>query len=100
MAGMKISRNSDHEAIRNTQKKLRKLNMRKNEEFRYLLNKSLQDLPESLKGSVFGAVYAKASKNGIIDARDYIILKKNEGVIDEMVSRKLIDLLYSYSTFR
>ncbi|MGC8547041.1 MAG: hypothetical protein ACP5MU_05240 [Thermoplasmata archaeon] len=97
---MQISQNKEQIGMNRNQKKLRKLNMRKNEEFRFLLEKSLKDLPESLRGSVFGAVYAKASKNGILEARDYILLKKKEGIIDENTSRKLIDLLYSYSTFR
>ncbi len=97
---MQISQNKEPIGMNRNQKKLRKLNMRKNEEFRFLLEKSLKDLPESLRGSVFGAVYAKASKNGILEARDYILLKKKEGIIDENTSRKLIDLLYSYSTFR
>jgi uncharacterized protein with PIN domain len=97
---MQISQNKEPIGMGRNQKKLRKLNMRKNEEFRFLLEKSLKDLPESLRGSVFGAVYAKASKNGILEARDYILLKKKEGIIDENTSRKLIDLLYSYSTFR
>lgn len=97
---MQISQNKEPLGLNKNQKKLRKLNMRKNEEFRYLLEKSLKDLPESLRGSVFGAVYAKASKNGILEARDYILLKKKEGIIDDNTSRKLIDLLYSYSTYR
>ncbi len=79
---------------------MRKLNMRKNEEFRFLLGKFLKDLPESLRGSVIGSVYAKAAKNGVSDARDYIIVKKNEGIIDETTSKRLIDLVYDYSTFR
>lgn len=83
-----------------TRKKLRKLNMRKNEEFRFLLGRFLKDLPESLRGSVIGSVYAKAAKNGVTDARDYILVKKNEGIIDEMTSKRLIDLVYDYSTFR
>jgi hypothetical protein len=81
-------------------KKLRKLNMRKNEEFRFLLGKYLKDLPESLRGSVIGSVYAKAAKNGVLDARDYILVKKKEGIIDEPTSKRLIDLVYDYSTFR
>jgi hypothetical protein len=89
--------NADGNEIR---RKLRKLNMRKNEEFRFLLGKYLKDLPESLRGSVIGSVYAKAAKNGVLDARDYILVKKNEGIIDEPTSKRLIDLVYDYSTFR
>ncbi|MEM4125777.1 MAG: hypothetical protein QXR66_03915, partial [Thermoplasmatales archaeon] len=82
------------------QKKLRKLNMRKNEEFRFLLGKYLKDLPESVRGSIFGSIYAKAAKNGVVEARNYVLVKRKEGLIDEETSRKLIDLLYDYSTFR
>ncbi|MEM0141149.1 MAG: hypothetical protein QXN66_03825 [Thermoplasmatales archaeon] len=81
-------------------RKLRKLNMRKNEEFRFLLGKYLKDLPESVRGSIFGSIYAKAAKNGVTDARNYVLVKKKEGILDEDTSRKLIDLIYDYSTFR
>jgi|YelNatPaOPRAMG01_1025707.scaffolds.fasta_scaffold08952_4 hypothetical protein len=97
---MGVSQNSAQTDAGGTRKKVRKLNMRKNEEFRFLLGKYLRDLPESVRGNVFGSVYAKASKNGIIDARDYIIVKKNEGIIDETTSKRLIDLIYDYSIFR
>lgn len=81
-------------------KRIKMLDMNKNDEFRYLLEKSLKDLPESLRGSLFGTIYAKASKYGINSAREYVLTKKNEGIIDEMTSRKLIDLLFEYSTYR
>jgi len=83
-----------------TKVKLRKLNMRKNEEFRFLLMKCLKDLPESVRGGVIGSVYAKAAKNGVLEARDYVLVKKNEGIIDDTVSKQLIDLIYDYSTYR
>ncbi len=83
-----------------TKRKLRKLNMRKNEEFRFLLGKCLKDLPESVRGGVIGSVYAKAAKNGVLEARDYVLVKKNEGIIDESTSKRLIDLIYDYSTYR
>ncbi len=92
------------EVLRNNQnyarKKMKMLDMNKNDEFRYLLEKSLKDLPESLRGSLFGTIYAKASKFGINSAREYIIEKRKEGIIDEPTSRKLIDLLFQYSTYR
>lgn len=97
---MEVRRTPSNNDGNGTRKKLRKLNMRKNEEFRFLLGKCLKDLPESLRGSVIGSVYAKAAKNGVLDARDYILVKKSEGIIDEPTSRKLIDLVYDYSTYR
>ncbi len=83
-----------------TKRKLGKLNMRKNEELRLLLGKCLKDLPESVRGGVIGSVYAKAAKNGVLEARDYVLVKKNEGIIDESTSKRLIDLIYDYSTYR
>lgn len=97
---MEVSHNSDNTDDNGTRKKMRKLNMRKNEEFRFLLGKYLRNLPESVRGSVIGSVYAKASKSGINEAREYIIIKKNEGIIDDITSKKLIDLIYDYSIFR
>jgi len=82
------------------QEEVKKTQYEKNEEFRFLLGKLLHDLPESVRGSVIGSVYAKAAKNGVLEARDYVLVKKNEGVIDDTTSKELIDLIYDYSTFR
>ncbi len=74
--------------------------MRKDYEFRYLLGQILKDLPEGVQGSMKGTIYAKASNIGIKEARDFILKKKEEGVIDELTAKKLIDLLYKYSVYR
>lgn len=76
------------------------MNMRKDYEFRYLLGQILKDLPEGVQGSMKGTIYAKASNIGIKEARDFILKKKEEGVIDEPTAKKLIDLLYKYSVYR
>ena len=83
---------------KNSQKR-RKLDMSKNTEFRYLLKELLNSLPENMRGAVFGAIYSKASKKDIKDARDYILKIKNDCLIDENLSKKLIDLLYDYSKY-
>ena len=80
--------------------KRRKLDMRRDYEFRYLLGKILEGLPEGLVGSLKGTIYAKASNIGIREARDYILKKKEEGTIDGVTAKKLIDLLYKYSVYR
>ena len=82
------------------QKKMKKLNMYKKDEFRYLLNKKLNDLPESVRGSVSGGIYSIASRTGIEETKVYIMKKKEEGVIDEKLAKELINLLYRYSTYR
>ena len=81
-------------------KKIRKLDMRKDYEFRYILGKLLSSLPEGVQGSLKGTIYAKATNLGIREARDFIIKKREEGVIDEKLAKKLIDLLYDYSVYR
>ncbi len=81
-------------------KKIRKLDMRRDYEFRYMLGQLLKDLPEGIQGSLKGTIYARASNLGIKEARDYILKKKDEGVIDEKLAKKLIDLLYKYSVYR
>jgi len=74
--------------------------MRKDYEFRYLLGQLLKDLPEGVQGALKGTIYSKAANMGVKEARDYILKKKEEGVIDEPLARKLIDLLYKYSVYR
>ena len=81
-------------------KKKRKLDMRRDYEFRYMLGKSLEGLPEGVQGSLKGTIYAKASNMGIREARDFILKKKEEGVVDEKLAKRLIDLLYEYSVYR
>ena len=81
-------------------KKTRKLNMRKDYEFRYMLGQVLKDLPEGIQGSLKGSIYAKASNQGVREAKEYILKKKEEGVIDERMAKKLIDLVYKYSVYR
>ena len=80
--------------------KRRKLDMRKDYEFRYLLGQELKDLPEGVQGSLKGSIYAKASNMGIREAKEFILKKKEEGVIDERTAKRLIDLLYKYSVYR
>ncbi len=65
-----------------------------------MLGKLLGNLPEGVQGSLKGTIYAKASNLGIREARDFILKKKEEGIIDEKLARKLIDLLYEYSVYR
>ncbi|MEM0158123.1 MAG: hypothetical protein QW812_01255 [Thermoplasmataceae archaeon] len=82
------------------EKKTRKLDMRKNEEFNFMLGKAVESLPDSVRGALKGSIYSIASKRSMKEARDFVNKKKDEGVIDEEMRRKLIDLLSDYSKFR
>ena len=74
--------------------------MRKDYEFRYLLGQILKDLPEGVQGSLKGTIYAKAANMGIREAKEFVLKKKEEGVITEAMAKKIIDLLYKYSVYR
>ena len=74
--------------------------MRKTEEFNYMLNKIVEDLPDSVRGAIKGSLYSIASKQGKKEARDYITKKFDEGFIDDSTQRKLYDLIADYSKVR
>ncbi|MCL4438263.1 MAG: hypothetical protein M1616_02730 [Candidatus Thermoplasmatota archaeon] len=81
-------------------KKIRKLDMRKSEEFNFMLGRAVEDLPDSVRGAVMGSIYSIASKRGIKEARDYILKKEEEGAFDQETKRKLLDLIANYSRSR
>lgn len=82
------------------EKKIKKLDMGKTEEFNYMLSKAVQKLPDSIRGSISGGIYAIASRQGITEARDFIAKKKEEGILDENMQKQIWLLLNDYSTYR
>ena len=62
----------------NGEKASKKLDMRREDEFNYMLGTILKDLPDSVRGALRGSIYSITSKKGIKDAKDYIIKKKFE----------------------
>ncbi|MCL4336440.1 MAG: hypothetical protein M1344_04325 [Candidatus Thermoplasmatota archaeon] len=82
------------------QKKSKRLDMRKTEEFNYMLGKVVEDLPDSVRGAIKGSLYSIASKKGTREAKDYITKKYEEGLIDDGMQKRLYDLLADYSKFR
>lgn len=91
--------NTDYKK-RNVSKKNRKLDMHKTPEFTYLTNKVLESLPENVRGSISGSIYAKASRLGINDAKEFILKKKQEGILTDVMAESLINLLFRYSKYR
>lgn len=83
-----------------TGEKKRKLDMHREEEFRYLLARLIDPLPESLRGAIKGSVYSIAAQKGAKEAKDYITKKKDEGIIDSSMEKRLIDLVFDYSKYR
>ena len=78
----------------------KRLDMRKSDEFNYMLGKAVEDLPESTKGAIRGSIYAIVSKKGIKEAKTFIGEKYEEGMIDSQTQKRLLDLIYDYSKYR
>jgi hypothetical protein len=76
------------------------LNMSRIDDFKYRLSKILDDVDDQNASAVKGAVYAKASKIGVREAKDYIWDMQREGVIERDVARRLTRLLSKYSVYR
>lgn len=83
-----------------TNKRVRKLNMRRIQDFKWDLSLILKEISDENVASIKGGIYAKASKIGVREARDYIVEKEKEGIIPEETSMKLTKLLQRYSVFR
>lgn len=81
-------------------KKSKKLDMRKTEEFNFMLGRIVEELPDSIRGAIRGSIYSIASKKGAKEAKDFISKKHEEGLIDAPTQKKLMDLLYDYSKYR
>ena len=98
--GRNGKRTNKNYKVNNGEKSIKKLDMRREEEFNYMLGTILKDLPDSLRGALRGSIYSIASIKGIKDAKDYVIGKKNDGTINDGMEKNLIDLLYNYSKYR
>lgn len=81
-------------------KKIKKLDMRKSEEFNFMLSKAIESLPDSVRGSIAGGIYAAASRQGLNEARIFLNKKGEEGILDEKMQRQIWNLLNDYSTYR
>ena len=86
--------------IRTRTKKAKKLDMNRIKDFKWELDQVLKDLPDSIKGNIKGSVYAKASKLGIKETKDFIMQKEEEGVISDEMGKKIMRLLYRYNRYR
>lgn len=70
------------------------------DDFKYDLSRILGDVDDQNASAVKGAIYAKASKIGVREAKDYIWEKQREGILEHNVALKLTKLLSRYSVYR
>ncbi len=90
------SRNNGN--YRNTQRvDIKKLDMRKNDEFNHMLGNIVNDLPDGVRGAIKGSIYSIISKQGTKEAKEFIAKKKYDGVISGQMEKDLINLIYDYS---
>lgn len=76
------------------------MNMGKIDDFKWDLSKILDAVDDENVSAVRGAIYAKASKIGVKEAKDYIWDKEREGVLERDVALRLTRLLSRYSVYR
>ncbi len=81
-------------------KRTKKLDMRRNDEFQYLLSQTVNTLPESVRGAIKGSIYSIASKRGVKEAKEFIQKKNQEGIISSDMGRELIELVFHYSKYQ
>lgn len=81
-------------------KRIKKLDMGRNDEFQYLLSQMVDTLPESVRGAVKGSIYAIASRKGAKEAKEYIQKKNQEGVLPSGMGKDLIELVFQYSKYQ
>ncbi|MBU7014039.1 MAG: hypothetical protein HXS43_04345 [Theionarchaea archaeon] len=81
-------------------KRVRKLNMRRIDDFKWNLSQILDDVDDQNVSAVKGAIYAKASKIGVREAKDFIWEKQREGVLEHDVALRLTRLLSRFSVYR
>ena len=84
------------------QPKQRKLNRRKQLEFRFDA-RAILDNPNVLeehRSNIFGQIWAKGERVGVDSAIEFISQKEQEGILTSDVSGELIDLIKSYAIKR
>ena len=97
----RFRRPDEREGFRiHTNTRVRKLNMRRIVDFKWDLSNILKEVPAENVTPLKGAIYAKASKIGIHEARDFITEKEKEGMITPETAIKIGKLLHRYSVFR
>lgn len=79
---------------------MRKLNMSRIDDFKWSLSQILGDVDDQNVSAVKGAIYAKASKIGVREAKDFIWEKQREGVLEHDVALRLTRLLSKFSVYR
>ncbi len=81
-------------------KKTKKLNMGRVSDFKWDLNQVLNKMPEDKAGLIRGPLYAKASKIGFDEAKQFLKDKEDEGLIDTDIALDILRVLSKYSKFR
>ena len=76
------------------------MDLRRTIEFKYALSKVLDGLPESVTGTLKGSIYAKADREDMDTALEFINSKVEDNTIDKETAKELTKLVKRYSTYR
>ena len=84
------------------QPKQKKLNRRKQLEFRFDARAILDNssVAEEHRSNIFGQIWAKGERIGIDSAIEYVSLKQQEGILTEDISNELVVLIKNYTIKR
>ena len=84
------------------QPKQKKLNRRKQLEFRFDARAILDNssVAEEHRSNIFGQIWAKGERIGIDSAIEYVSQKQQEGILTEDISNELVVLIKNYTIKR
>ena len=85
-----------------TAERKRRLDRSRHMEYKYEVRKLLVDLniEEEHRSSILGTVWAKGERQTVSDAKEYLMSKNSEGVIDEAQLEALTKIVDNYTIRR
>lgn len=86
----------------NAQPRRQYLDVRREEHFRYDMRQALDEgkVPEEQRNAIYATVFSKGSRNSLNEAKDFLNLKTQEGVLTPQLRDRLMMLCDRYSTWR
>ena len=76
------------------------MDLRRTIEFKYALSKVLDGLPDTITGTLKGSIYAKADREDMDSALDFINAKVEDKIISEETGAELAKLLKKFCVYR
>jgi hypothetical protein len=86
----------------NAQPRRKMLDVRREQHFRYDMRQAMDEanVPEELRNSIYATVFSKGSRISLDEAKDFVQLKTQEGILTPQVRDRVLMLVDRYSTWR